>query len=162
MSEELLEAIKNYRPPKKLHPIAGRTYDLYDSAGFQLTDEALDEIRKVLEGYGDDLKALTDALCGLSAFVIYANEKLGDPVAAEKVALVMRECRGKYEPLSEGVTAALQDLVRKVRGLFDRFVDRDRAPDSKAPIYDDERPPNTVPLRELKPIAQPPMRRRRH
>jgi hypothetical protein len=161
MSQELLDAIRNYRPPKKLHPIAGKAYDLYDRAGFELTDEAIAELRADLEGLRGDLKALTDAMCGLSAFVIYANEKLNDPVAAEQIAQLMREQRAQYEPLSQKVTEILQDFSKKVRGLFDRFTDRDLSADTRAPTYDEPAPPETVPLKQLKPAARPPPLRKK-
>ena len=55
MSDNILEVLRDYRPPKKLHPIAGKAYDMYDAAGFKLTDEAKEVIRQELDSHGDDL-----------------------------------------------------------------------------------------------------------
>lgn len=154
--EELLEQLKAYRPPKKLHPIAGKAYDLYDAAGFKLTDEAIAELRKDLQSYYGDLKALTDALCGLAAFIMYAMENLDDKKAAEQIAELMKEVRPQYEPLGNRLAQILQDLSKKATGILDRFSDRDQKAKNRAPVYDEAPPTGTVPLRDLKPVAQPP------
>lgn len=156
MTDDILEQIKAYRPPKKLHPIAEKTYLLYDTGGFKLSDEALDTIRAELQGYRGDLKALTDALCGLSAFIMYAMETLNDPIAAEQVAGLIKECRPAYEGLGQFLEKAFQEAARKATSVLDRFMDRDTSAKARAPKYDEPPEEGTVPLRVLKPVAQPP------
>jgi hypothetical protein len=156
LSEKALEAIKDYRPPKKLHPIASKTYDLYAAAGNRLTPEALEALRADLRATYGDLKATTDALCGLASFVIYANEHLDDPAAAEQISELMRDARQEFEPVSTGLQSMLQDWARKVSGVFDRFSDRDQTAKARAPVYDELPPNGTVPLKQLKPVAKPP------
>jgi hypothetical protein len=159
--EEVLNAIKDYRPPKKLHPIAGKTYDLYAAAGKQLTPEALDIILEELRSHYGDLKATTDALAGLASFQIYAREHLDDEKAADQIMELMKDARMQFEPLSLQVAGWLSDLTKKLTGIFDRFTDRDRSGDSRAPVHDKAPPEGTVPLKQLKPMAEPPRVRRR-
>jgi hypothetical protein len=151
----ILELLRDYRPPTKLHPLAGRAYDLYDAAEFQITDEVLEELRTALKGY-DDLKDLTDALCGLSAFMIYLSEKREDEEGAERIAELIKEVGPRYEPLTEKVIAALQDLKALGKAAFDRFIARDDTEDRRAPVYGEKPPEGTLQVKDLKPPAQPP------
>lgn len=153
---ELIEALKSYRPPKKLHPIAGKTLDLYLAGGNQLSEEAIADIRKDLQAYYGDLKAVTDALCGLGAFIMHATENLNDPKAAEQIADLMREARPQYEPLGHRLASLLQDVAKHATGVLDRFMDRDQTSKTRAPKYDEAPPVGTIPLKQLKPVAQPP------
>ncbi len=154
--EQLIEGLKAYRPPKKLHPIAGKTYDLYAAAGNQLSDEAIAELRKDLEATYGDLKATTDALCGLASFVVYANEHLKDPKAGDQISALMQETRSQFEPLAARLSTLLQDAAKYATGVLDRFMDRDQTAKNRAPRYDEPAPEGTVPLKQLKPVAQPP------
>lgn len=154
--EELIEQLKAYRPPKKLHPIAAKTHDFYLADGNQLTDAAIAAIQKDLEATYGDLKATTDALCGLAAFVMYANEGLNDPKAADQIGEVMKGARAQYDPLGERLARMVQEAGKKAGELLDRFMDRDQAEKKRAPMYDESPPQGTVPLKQLKPVAQPP------
>ena len=154
--DNILEILRDYTPPKKLHPIAATTYDAYAAAGRELTPEIADDIREQLAAYGDDLKALTDALCGLAAFMIYVSENLDDQATGEKVAAIIKEVGPRYEPLENRAVRALQDLAKKTKGLFDRFVDKDKQEEARAPVYGEKAPEGSVPASTFKPVAQPP------
>lgn len=153
-AKAILEAIRDYKPPKKLHPIAGLTYDLYDAAGFQITDEVLDRLRRELEPHKSDLKALTDALCGLSAFIVYANEQLEDPEAAGRISELVKECRPQYAPLGEKLVGLLQDFAQQAKEIFGRFSDKEE--ELRAPKVGEQAPDGAVPLSRLKPVAKRP------
>lgn len=157
MTEYTLEDIKNYRPPAKLHPIAGKTYDLYDAAGFKLTPEAIQELRLELQGYHGDLKALTDALCGLAAFIMFAMEVRNDPAAAEAIANLIKEQRSEYEVLGRSLQGVLQDLAKKAGTVFEKFTGKEKVEKSRAPKIDEKAPEGAVPLKALANPAQPPL-----
>lgn len=153
-AKAILEAIRDYRPPSKLHPIAGLTFDLYDAAGSKITDEILDRLRQELEPHRTDLKALTDALCGLSAFIMYANEQLEDPEAAARVSELVKECRPQYAPLGEKLVGLLQDFAQQAKEVFGRFADKEE--ELRAPKVGEQAPDGAVPLSRLKPVAKRP------
>ena len=156
--KELLEQIRAYRPPTKLHPIAGKTYDLYDAGGFKLSEAALQEIRADLAAFNGDLKGLTDALCGLSAFIMYAMESLNDPVAAEQVAKLIQETKPQYAEIGSSLSGVLQDLAQKATGVLDRFSGRDLKAKKRAPTFGSAPPEGAIPASAMmKPRAEPPL-----
>lgn len=152
---KILEALRDYRPPKKLHPIARFAWGLYEEAGDDIPPEAIEALRDELKQY-EDLKDLTDALCGLSAFMIYISEQLGDTENGEKIAELVKEVGPRYEPFTDRVAQAIENLGRRVKGLYDRFTDRDKTEDSRAPVYGEDAPKGTVPLKNIKPRATVP------
>lgn len=153
---ELLKAIRDYKPPAKLHPIAMVAWELYEKNNDTLTPEGEQQLREILESYGDDLKALMDAMEGLTRFMVFVSENEKDLETAEQVSRLLKEVAPKFNPLWEKAGHALQNLGKAAQGMFHRFIDRDVSPDKAAPKYGDERPKNTVPLKDLKPVAQPP------
>jgi hypothetical protein len=158
MSDEdvkILQALRDYRPPSKLHPIAKFAYALYEEADMDLPPEAMTGLREELKQY-EDLKDLTDALCGLSAFMIYISEHLDDQKNGEKVAELIKEVGPRYSSFTDRVSVALENLGKKVKGAFDRFTARDLTEDKRAPVHDENPPEGTVPLKKMKPVAQPP------
>jgi len=157
MADNILEVLRDYRPPTKLHPIAGNAFDLYDAAGSKMTDEVVDGIRKDLEQYQGDLKALTDALCGLTAFMIYVSEKLGDVDGGERVAALIKEQGPKYESLTQRVIEAIDELKLKGKEAFDRFFAREEKEAKRAPVYGEKPPEGSIPASSVKPVAQPPL-----
>lgn len=152
---KVLEAIRDYKQPSKLHPIAMHAYYVYEEAGDNLTDEGVQELREILAKL-EDLKELTDALCGLTAFMIYLSEQLKDTESSEKVANLMKEQKSRYIPLQERAAEAFQNLSHKAKGVLERFFGKSKEDSSRAPVYDEEAPEGTVPLKNLKPVAQPP------
>jgi hypothetical protein len=164
MKDDILEQISKYKAPSRLPPIANKAYDLWASGGNKLSDESVAILRKDLEKFYDDLKALTDAICGLGAFAIYARDYLKDTDASDKVVKLIQETAPKYTSIGERIAAALQDLANKATGLLDKFTDRESVPKNVAPKFDgDEAPPvGTVPLKQLKPLGGPPPLRDRN
>lgn len=164
MKDDILEQVGKYRAPTKLPPIANKAYELYATGGKKLSPEAVDVLRKELAVFNDDLKALTDAICGLGAFAIYVRDHLHDPVAAETVAKLIHETAPKYKTIGERIAAALQDMATKATDLLDRFTDREAVPKNVAPKFDGDEPPpaGSIPLKSLKPVGSPPPLRDRN
>lgn len=157
MTEYTLEQIKSYQPPKKLPAIAGMTYDLYDAGGFKLDEDACEKIRAELKSKFGDLKALTDDLCGLSAFIMFAMEVRNDPVAAETVAKLIGETKPAYAELGASLTTILQDMAKQGAGAFDKFQGKEDPAKARAPKVGEEAPAGALPLSKLKPVATPPI-----
>lgn len=154
----LLKALRDYRPPKKLHPIAEKAYVLYSQNEQTMTDEVIASLRADLDAVAHDLKLHTDALCGLAAFTMYITEKINDPVAGERVTELIRSTAPRYEGITMKAQSALGDLSKAVKGVFQRFTQRTEPAENKAPIHDKEEPPpeGAIPLSTLKPPATPP------
>jgi hypothetical protein len=153
---KLLQALRDYRPPKKLHPIADKAFSLYQKGDYKVTDETIAILRADLDAIAHDIKLHTDALCGVTAFMIYINEKYEDHESGEKVADLIKSVGHRYESLTERAVAALGDLGKSVKGLFDRFTAKKDTDEKRAPAFGEERPEGTIPLSTLKPPAQPP------
>jgi hypothetical protein len=164
MKDDILEQIGKYRAPTTLPPIARKAYDLYAAGGNKLSEAAVDALRQDLATFADDLKGLTDSICGLGAFAIYIRDHLNDPSTAEQVAKLIRETAPKYQTIGERIAAALQDLANKATDLLDRFADRESIPKNVAPKFDSDEPPpqGSIPLKSLKPVGGPPPLRDRN
>jgi hypothetical protein len=160
-ARDLLRAVMGYRPPQKLHPIAKRAFDRYYADGWKLTDEGLAAIASDLESTYADLKALTDALFGLVPFLILLQDRFGDREAIDRIVELMRTTGAQYEPLARSVADAVHDLGDEISRVLDRFSDRDRSAKRMAPRFGGEAPPNTRPLRDLKPPVGAPLHLRR-
>jgi hypothetical protein len=152
---QILTALRDYRPPQKLHKIAMFAWALYEDAERSLPPEAIDALRSDLAAY-QDLKDLTDALCGLSAFVIYVTEHLGDPETGEQVGELIKEMSPRYASLTDRVVFALENLSKKAKFAFDKFTAKDQAEEKRAPVHDENPPEGTFPAKNLKPVAKPP------
>jgi hypothetical protein len=162
MKDNILELISQYRAPAKLPPIADKAFALYTAGSNSLSDEAIEVLRKDLAVFGGDLKALSDAICGLGAFAIYVRDHLHDPETAEDVAKLIQETAPKYATIGERISAALQDVAAKATELLSKFTDREDAAKATAPKYGDEAPTGTIPLKALKPVGAPPPLRDRN
>lgn len=150
-----LSALRAYRPPKTLPRSAEVAWALYEDNGDTLTEEAMETLRGLLDRY-EDLRALTDALCGLAAFQTYVGETLGDEATASRIALLIQETAPRYVPFFERVARAVDALGSDARKVLGRLFARDLEGERRAPVHDAAPPEGTVPLRSLKPIAQPP------
>ena len=159
MAEEdrkLLEAVRNWRPPKELHPIAMVAFGVYDQAGSDLPPSALQDLRKVLEDYGNDLEALALAMEGMTRFMVYIGENLGDKDNAEKVAGLLREYAMKFEPFWRRVAEALAAEGEDVQGAFAELVGEQDSARRSAPLYGAKAPEGTVRLADIAPPPRPP------
>lgn len=162
MKDNILELISQYKAPSKLPPIADKAFALYTAGSNSLTDESIGVLRKDLMAHADDLKALSDSICGLGAFAIYVRDHLNDPETAEDVAKLIQETAPKYAPIGERIMAALQDVAGKATELLSKFTDRDASAKAAAPKFGDEAPAGTIPLKSLKPVGAPPPLRDRN
>jgi hypothetical protein len=151
---DLVRAILDYRPPTKLQPIARRAFDRYYAAGWKLTDDGLSLIEGELASHDGDLKLLTDALFGLVPFLILLRDRFHDEAAIARIVEIMKSTGAAYEPLARAVADALYDLGGDFLAGLERFSDRDQSAKLRAPVYDTAPPPNTLPLRDLKPISR--------
>ena len=159
MSEEdrkLLEAVRNWRPPEKLHPIAMAAYGVYAEAGKDLPPKAVQELRMVLNEYGEDLIALAEAMEGMIRFMIYLGENLGDKKNSEKVAKLLREYADRFEPFWQRVAEALENEGEDVQSAFDELVGYSDPSRRNAPRYGEEAPKGTVRLADIVPPQRPP------
>ncbi len=159
MSDEdkkLLEAVRNWRPPKELHPICMAAYGVYAEHDNALPPEAIRDLRRVLDGYGDDLEALAAAMEGMIRFMLYLGEILGDKENGEKVAKLLGEYADRFEPFWQRVAEALENQGGNVQEAFQQMIgDKDPARKT-APLYGQKPPAGTVRLADIAPPPRPP------
>lgn len=151
---KLLKAVREYLPPKELHPIATTAWSLYEAAQNQLTPEGVQSLRTVLDGYRHDLKQLGEAIFGLARFMMYVGDSLGDKGAAEKVANLMREYGHLYEPFWEKVGEAAANVGGEIAAQFQSFAGKEEP--KAAPVFGAAAPAGSVPLSKLAPPSRPP------
>jgi hypothetical protein len=159
MSEEdqkLLKAIRDWRPPKTLHPIAMNAVEIYEANGKAMTPEAVQGIRDLLDGYNGDMVGLAKALEGLARFMILLTDHEKDKEGGEAVAALMREYTRLFEPFWKRVGEAATNVTAEARGSFLQFIDRDRTSEKAAPSYGQKAPKDTIPLSSIAPPARPP------
>lgn len=159
MSEEdrkLLEAVRNWRPPTELHPIAMASFGVYAEAGNDLTPKGLQELRNVLDEYGDDLEALAAAMEGMVRFMLYLGEHLGDKDNAEKVASLLRDYADRFEPFWQRVAEAMENEGEDVQASFAQLVGETDPANRTAPVFGADAPPGTLRLADIAPPSRPP------
>jgi hypothetical protein len=168
MSEEdvaLLRAVREWRPPDTLHPIAMEAWHLYAAHGRRLPPVAIDELRALLERYGGsgaDLFGLGAAIEGLARFIILLDGTFHDHLGSREVAQLAREFAPRFEPFWRRVAEALENVRKDAHESFLEFSDRPNLEDRRAPVYGEAAPTGSVPLRALAPIVRPrPWGRRR-
>ncbi len=155
---ELLQLAQTYRQPSKLHPIADRTFQLFEAAGDKLGEPQLAELRAQLEDLGarELYTEWMDALVSLYAFVRYANEKLDAPDAADAVTELIREQRTLFDSICEGIGDARLDDSRAHQRLAVEWGGDDDLATRTAPALNARPPEGSVRASVLKPIARPP------
>lgn len=151
---KLLQAVREYLPPKELHPIAMTAWNLYEGNGNTFPPEAVGGVRAVLDGYRGDLKSLGEAIFGVARFMIYVTEDLGDAATGEKVADLLREYGSLYEPFWEKVGEAAANVGGEASSVFQTFAGEEAK--KAAPVFGQAAPQGTVPLRNLVPPGRPP------
>jgi hypothetical protein len=143
---ELLEAVRSWRPSKELHPIAIAAYEVYARNGNSLPPSAVQALRSVLDECGDDLQSLAGAMEGLVRFMLHLGEELGDEENSERVAKLLGEHAGRFEPLWRRVAAALSNEGEDVQAMFFSPLSSDDAAKKSTPALGDRaRPPHWVP-----------------
>jgi len=154
--QQLLENIRDYKPPTELHPIAMHAWNLYEDNEFQLPPSAIETLREVFKAYGDDLQALGEAMFGLTRFMLLVTEHHNDKVSADKIAELMREFTHLYEPFWESVGEALTNVGSQTRSVFQQFMGVDEEQAKTAPTFGEAAPADSIPLKDLLPPSRPP------
>ncbi len=155
---KLLEAVRNWRPPTELHPIAMAAFGIYAEAGNDLPKSAIQELRTVLDEYGDDLEALAAAMEGMIRCMVYIGENLGDEENGEKIAKLLREYVVRFEPFWQRVAEALENEGHDVQAGFAELLGEQQDPAKRtAPMYGARAPVGSLRLAD---IAPPPPRPR--
>lgn len=136
--------------------MAMHAFHIYEDHKNALPPEALAKLRAALDGYGDDLKGLAEAMEGLTRFMIYVNENLKDVKSGELVADLMRSYTHLFEPFWERVAEAMKNVGDDSKGSFQQFLAREMTADKKAPVFGAAAPKDAVPLRNMIPQNRPP------
>ncbi|MEL7367612.1 MAG: hypothetical protein AAFN74_01775 [Myxococcota bacterium] len=154
---KLLEAVRNWRPPQELHPIAMVAFGLYDEAGNKLPPATIKELRRVLDGYGEDLESLAAAMEGMTRFMLYIGDNLKDQESSDKVGKLLREYAERFEPFWRRVAQALENEGENVQAAFSELVGETDDPAKKtAPKYGEKAPVGSVRLSDIAPPTRPP------
>lgn len=154
---KLVQAVKDYRPPNTLHPIANQAWDLYEAGGNAWSPASQLRIREILDGQRADLKALGEAIFGLARFMIYVTENLGDQATGDQIAELIREYGKLYEPFWEKVGEALANLGGESAATFQAFTGTtDPAIKKTAPLVGQGAPEGSIKLGNIAPPLRPP------
>ena len=153
---KLLEAVRNWRPPKELHPIAMAAFGIYEEAGQTLSPSGMKELRAVLDEYGEDLEALAAAMEGMIRCMIYIGEHLGDKENSEKIAKLLREYAERFEPFWQRVAEALRNEGSDVQEGFAELLGGQDPGTKTAPMYGAKAPVGTLRLSDIAPPPRPP------
>lgn len=152
--QELLKAVREWRPPEKLHPIAMTAWEVYDSHGFDLPPDAMGQLRAALDAYGDDLTGLAEACEGMVRFMILLNEHQKDEANGKKVLDLLREYADRFEPFWKKVAEALENEGGSKLDAFKSFSGG--AEKKTAAQHGAKAPPGSVPLSSMLNPGRPP------
>jgi hypothetical protein len=153
--QELLRAVREWRPPETLHPIAGEAWKIYERAGLKLTPEAMAELKAALDVYADDLLKLAEACEGMTRFMVMLNEHRKEPQNGEKVLGLLRGYAERFEPFWRRVAEALEREGGTKLEAFQRFSGGARDKKEVA-MVGQAPPPGAVPLSSMLNPARPP------
>lgn len=151
---ELLQAVRDWRPPTSLHPMAMQAFHVYERHGMALTADGLAELRATLDAQRDDLKALAEHIEGVARFMILIGEHFKDAEGAKRVADLLRDYAPLFEPFWRRVGEAIQNVGAETKETFQRFVGEQEP--KKAVVHDAPAPRGTVPLAAMLNPARPP------
>lgn len=157
MSDEdrkLLEAVRNWRPPKELHPIAVVAYRMYDENENAFTPKAIADLDRVLDEYGEDMENLAMAMEGLIRCMVYVGENLGDKDNAEELAKLLRKYAERFEPFWRRVAEAMENEGHDLKSSFQQLLGDGE--EKKAPVYGEKAPMGSVQLKDIAPPPRPP------
>ena len=159
---QLLNAVRTWRPPEELHPMAILASALYHAAGGELTAEVNSMLKDALDEYGKDLIDLAMAMEGLVRFKIILEQKYDDEDGARQLVELMRSYMPLYEPFWRRVGEALRRANAHQQSTFLAFLDADNAPKAKAAKFGEAPPQGAMPARVLVTPGRPPPHRRRN
>lgn len=152
---ELIRAVREWKQPDELHPIAIYAWDVYEVAGLQMTDDGVEVLRVRLNGYGDDLAGLAMAMEGLIRFILCMRQLREDEPAAQKVVDLLKEYAHLYEPFWERVAEAMSNVGEDTKTLFSK-MQGEEPPPKDAPVFDAKPPDGSIPLKKLVTPGRPP------
>ena len=154
--QELLRAVREWRPPKALHPMAMTAFGVYDENGSDLPPQAMAELKAALDAYGDDLKGLAEACEGMTRFMLLLSEHYKDAPNAQKVGALLRSYAERFEPFWRKVAEAMEREGGAKLDSFKGFMGD--AKDDKAHVakVGAAPPPNSVPLSSILQPGRPP------
>ncbi|MBI4819150.1 MAG: hypothetical protein HY791_22955 [Deltaproteobacteria bacterium] len=152
---ELLRAVREWRPPEKLHPIAMFTWDIYEANEFSMPPEGVAKVKAVLDGYGDDLVALAEAMEGLIRFILCVRHMKQDEISGQKISDLCRAYAHLYEPFWTRVGEAMANVGDDTRAVFQKMMGAEPT-DKAAPAVGQAPPPGTIPLSRLVDPGRPP------
>ncbi len=153
---KLLEAVRNWKPPKELHPIAPASFTIYEKAGNSLPPPAMEQLKSLLEAYAEDLGELAMAMEGMIRFMRYVGENLGDKESSEKVAKLLRAYADRFEPFWQRVAEAMKNEGEDVRAAFADMLGGQDEASKTAPMYGEQKPAGTMKLSDIAPPPRPP------
>ena len=135
---------------------------LYEEAGRTLNAQGMQELRAVLDEYGEDLEALAAAMEGMIRCMIYIGEHLGDQENSEKIAKLLREYAERFEPFWQRVAEALRNEGQDVQEGFAALLgDQDPAKKTATDVRGESAGRFASPRRHRRrPRVLPPGRRR--
>jgi hypothetical protein len=153
--QELLRAVREWRPPTTLHPIAMTAWEIYERYKQDLPPEAMTELRAAMDSYGDDLKRLAEASEGMIRFMLLLNEHLKDEANGKKVMELLRTYADRFEPFWRKVAEALE---REGGAKLDTFKGFLGAVEDKSQVakVGAKPPPGSVPLSSMLQPGRPP------
>ena len=158
--EQLLQAIKDWRPSTKLHPLAVLCWMLYEKNEMSFPQSALDEVKATLDSYGDDIAGLAAAIEGATRFMLLLDQR-GDTESSKAVLTLLRSYSALFEPFWQKVAEALQNVGGETKEAFGKFSGEAEA--KVAAVIDQPPPEGTVPLSTLiEPTRPPPWARKKN
>jgi hypothetical protein len=157
--EDLLRAVREWRPSTTLHPVAVLCWTLYEKNEMSVPQSAVDHLKSVLDAYGEDLAGLAAAMEGAVRFMVLLDQR-GDQEGSKAVLTLLRSYADLFEPFWQRVGEALQNVGGETKAAFDKFSG-EIAPKAAAAI-DQPPPEGTVPLSKLiEPTRPPPWARKK-
>lgn len=153
--QELLRQVREWRPPKTLHPIAMTAWEVYERHTQDLPPPAIAELRAALDAYGDDLQGLAEASEGLIRFMLLLSDHLADEANSKKVLELLRDYAERFEPFWRKVAEALESEGGAKLDAFKGFTG---SSDDKSKVakQDAKPPPGSIPLSSMLQPGRPP------
>jgi hypothetical protein len=157
--EQLLQAVKDWRPSTTLHPVAVLSWTLYEKNEKSFPPAAVEELKTILDSYGEDLAGLAAAIEGAVRFMVLMDQR-GDQETSKAVLTLLRTYASRFEPFWERVAQALQNVGVDTLEAFEKFSGEGEP--TTAPAFDQPPPVGSIPLAMLlEPTRPPPWARKK-
>jgi hypothetical protein len=157
--EDLLKAVREWKPSTTLHPIAVVSWNLYEQNNMTFPPAAVADLKAMLDDYGDDVAGLAMAIEGATRFMLLLDSR-GDHESSKAILTLLRSYAQLFEPFWQAVATALQNVGGETKEAFDKFSGE--AAQKSAAVIDQPPPEGTVPLSKLiEPTRPPPWARKK-